>query len=71
MTVHRNFAIRFYPSHGSWTCVVQRLGADGMPLEPDVVTAAGATKEQALHAARLAATEPDVQKVLEEYELTQ
>ena len=48
MTEHRaNLRVRFYPAHGEWTCVVQRMGPDGMPAGADLVSATGATKAEA------------------------
>jgi len=68
MTVHRNLAIRFYPGRDAagWTCVVQRLGPDGMPEDPDVVSVSGSTKEEALQAAIAATNDPEVQEALRE-----
>jgi hypothetical protein len=43
---HANLRVRFYPHYGEWTCVVQRMGPDGMPAGDDVVSATGATKDE-------------------------
>jgi len=48
---HAHLRVRFYPTQGQWMCVVQRLGADGMPEGEDAVSAVGATKEAARDAA--------------------
>ena len=44
---HGNLVVRFYPAKGEWTCVVQRVDADGMPIGQDLVTASAATKDEA------------------------
>ena len=54
---HVNLRVWFYPSHDGpkWTCVVQRLGGDGMPLGGDVLSATGETRDEArLHALEVA-----------------
>jgi hypothetical protein len=61
---HSNLRVRFYPTHGEWTCIVQRLGADGMPEGADVVSAVGATKAEARDNAVAKATDADVQDAL-------
>ena len=61
---HANLRVRFYPGREAWACVVQRLGGDGMPLGPDVLSANGATRDAALQAAILVAKEEDVQAAL-------
>ena len=69
MSVHRNLAIRFYPGRDAdgWTCVVQRLGPDGMPEEPDLVSVRGSTKQEALQAAIAASSDPEVIEALREH----
>jgi hypothetical protein len=67
MSVHPKLRVRFYPAHGEWTCVVQQLGADGMPMDPDLVSASGPTKEDALRAAIQMAPDEDVESALREY----
>jgi hypothetical protein len=63
---HANLRVRFYPAQGQWTCIVQRLGADGMPEGDDVVSAAGATKAEARDNAVAKATDADVQDALKQ-----
>ncbi len=65
---HANLRVRFYPAHGQWTCIVQRLGADGMPAGDDVVSAVGTTKAEARDNAAAKATDADVQDALKAYE---
>ena len=69
MSEHRaNLRVRFYPNHGEWTCVVQRMGPDGMPAGADVVSAAGATRKDEARNRALAMTEDaDVREVLESH----
>jgi len=65
MTIHRSrFRVRFYPSHGTWTCIVQRVDAEGMPME-DVLTATGDSRDHSREAALTAATDPDVREAIE------
>ena len=66
MTDHRQLRVRFYPTAGKWLCVVQQLGADGMPAGDDVVSATGDSKEDARQAAIEATTDPDVAQLLRE-----
>jgi hypothetical protein len=61
---HVNLRVRFYPAHGEWTCVVQRMGGDGMPLEGDVVAAIGKTKDEARANAQAQAQDADVRDAL-------
>ncbi len=61
---HANLRVRYYPKSGQWSCVVQRMGADGMPVGGDVVSADGATKDEAREHALAATTDPEVQEVL-------
>jgi hypothetical protein len=63
---HANLRVRFYPTHGQWTCIVQRVGADGMPAGDDVVSAVGATKMDARDNAMAKAADADVQDALKE-----
>lgn len=65
---HSHLRVRFYPAHGEWMCVVQRLGGDGMPTGADVVSANGVTKDAALHAALADTVDPDVQAALHDLE---
>lgn len=60
---HGSLRVRFYPSHGEWTCIVQRVGPDGMP-ESDVVSATGGTKEEARNRALEESDDPEVHEVL-------
>lgn len=62
---HLNVRVRFYPGE-RWTCVVQRLGADGMPLGSDLVSATGEGKEGARQAAIEAVSDEAVRTVLRE-----
>ena len=65
MTERRaNLRVRFYPSHGEWTCVVQRMGPDGMPAGDDVVSSTGATKDEARDRALAMTDDPQVREVL-------
>jgi hypothetical protein len=67
MSGHSHLRVRFYPSQGEWTCVVQRLDADGMPQEPEVISAKGATKDAALDAAIADTADTSVQSALRDY----
>ena len=67
MTDHRRLRVRFYPTAGSWLCVVQQVGADGMPAGDDVVSATGASKEEAKQAAIEATRDPEVLQILREH----
>lgn len=65
MTELRNrLRVRFYPSQGMWTCVVQRMDAEGMPLE-DVLSAEGDSRDEARVAALAATADPDVRHAIE------
>ena len=59
-----NLRVRFYPGHGDWTCVVQRMGADGMPTGADVVSSTGATKDEARDRALAMTDDAEVREVL-------
>jgi hypothetical protein len=61
---HGVLRVRFYPGHGEWTCVVQRMGADGMPMGPDEVSATGPTREDARTHAIEAATDEEIREAL-------
>ena len=67
MSDHRQLRVRFYPTQDNWLCVVQQLGTDGMPAGADLVSATGATKNEAKDAALQATTDPDVIKTLNEH----
>ena len=60
---HGSLRVRFYPGHGEWTCIVQRVGADGMP-QADVVTAVGVTKDDARDKAWEQSDDAEVREVL-------
>lgn len=60
---HAHLRVRFYPGHDEWTCVVQRMGADGMPSD-DVVSATGKTRDEARAHARDQAPDDDVREAL-------
>jgi hypothetical protein len=62
---HANLRVRFYPSQGTWTCIVQRLGADGMPTGVDVLSSSGSSREEAWQHALEATEDPLVREVLE------
>jgi hypothetical protein len=65
MTERRSrLRVRFYPSHGTWTCVVQRVDAEGMPTE-DVLTATGDSREASRSAALAATEDPDIRAAIE------
>jgi len=61
---HANLRIRFYPHDGEWTCVVQCVDADGMPLGEDLIAANGATKEDARDHAWTSTLDPKVKQAL-------
>ena len=61
---HVNLRVRFYPGPDQWTCVVQRMGGDGMPVEGDVVSATGRTKDEARANAQAQAQDEDVRDAL-------
>ena len=61
---HGTLRVRFYPAHGEWTCIVQRVGPDGMP-EADVVSATGPTRADARDRARAQTGAAEVIQVLE------
>ena len=61
---HAHLRVRFYPGHDEWTCVVQRMGADGMPIGDDVVSAIGKTRDEARAKARDQAADEDVREAL-------
>jgi hypothetical protein len=64
MTEHRAILrVRFYPARGEWTCVVQRMGSDGMPAA-DVVSGTGPSKGDAWNRALAAAGDDDVRQAL-------
>jgi hypothetical protein len=65
---HANLRVRFYPSHGEWTCVVQRMGADGMPVGDDVISATGATKDDARDRAFELTDDSEVREALKPHE---
>jgi hypothetical protein len=64
---HADLVIRFYPRQGQWTCIVQRVDADGMPVGGDLVTATGATKEEARAQARASTADSGVIAALDAY----
>ena len=67
MTDRRQLRVRFYPTAGKWLCVVQQVGADGMPTGADVVSASGDSKEDARQAAIDATTDDEVQQILRDH----
>jgi hypothetical protein len=60
---HGRLRVRYYPGHDEWTCIVQRVGPDGMP-EADVVSATGATKDEARDKAWEQTDDPEVRGTL-------
>jgi hypothetical protein len=65
---HAILRVRFYPAHGEWTCVVQRMGADGMPAGDDLVSATAASKADAWDRAMAAAGDDEVRQALREHD---
>lgn len=61
---HARLRVRFYPHHGDWTVYVQRVDAEGMPLE-DVLSAHGQSRDEARANALASATDPEVRHALE------
>jgi hypothetical protein len=61
---HADLRVGFYPRQGQWTCVVQRVDSDGMPLGEDLVSATAATKEDARDRAWTSADDPQVKDAL-------
>lgn len=61
---HARLRVRFYPHHGEWTVYVQRVDAEGMPLE-DVMTAVGASKDDARTKALASTEDAEVREALE------
>ena len=65
MTEQRSrLRVRFYPSHGTWTCIVQRVDAEGMPLE-DVLSATGDSRDASRVAALAATQDPVIRQAIE------
>ena len=60
---HGSLRVRYYPGHDEWTCIVQRVGPDGMP-EADVVSGKGATKDEARDNAWTRSDDTEVHEVL-------
>jgi hypothetical protein len=67
MSDHRQLRVRFYPTQGNWLCVFSSSELTGMPAGADLVSATGATKNEAKDAALQATTDPDVIKTLNEH----
>ncbi|MEO7191266.1 MAG: hypothetical protein ABI051_09435 [Vicinamibacterales bacterium] len=63
---HSHLRVRFYPGHDGpkWTCVVQRLGGDGMPIGGDLISATGDTRDDARTHALEQAPDEDVREAL-------
>ena len=61
---HARLRVRFYPHHGERTAYVQRVDAEGMPLE-DVMTAVGASKDEARTKALASTEDAEVREALE------
>jgi len=66
---HANLRVRYYPTHGEWTCIVQRMGPDGMPEGGDVVSATGATKDEARDHAFALTEDADVREALKPHDV--
>lgn len=64
MEHHARLRVRFYPNHGEWTCYVQRVDAEGMPLE-DILSSKGTSKDDARAQALAATTDPEIREALE------
>jgi hypothetical protein len=64
MEHHARLRVRFYPHHGEWTCYVQRVDAEGMPLE-DVLSSTGTSKDNARENAIRATTDEEIRAALE------
>lgn len=64
---HARLRVRFYPHHGEWTLYVQRVDAEGMPIE-DVMSAVGPSKAEARARALEAATDPEIREAIESSE---
>lgn len=62
---HARLRVRFYPSHGEWTCYVQRVDNEGMPLE-DVMSSTGKTKDEARAQALAIAVDSEIRAALED-----
>jgi hypothetical protein len=62
---HHDLVVRFYPRKGAWMCVVQRVDADGMPIGGDLVSATGATKDEARGRAAAMADDPEIRDALQ------
>ncbi len=60
---HGSLRVRYYPHQGEWECIVQRVGPDGMP-EADVVSATGATKDEARDNAWANTDDEEVREIL-------
>jgi hypothetical protein len=60
---HARLRVRFYPHHGEWTVYVQRVDAEGMPLE-DVLSAVGSSKDDARAKALAATTDDEILQAL-------
>jgi hypothetical protein len=61
---HARLRVRFYPHHGDWTVYVQRVDAEGVPVE-DVLSAAGHSRDEARAKALAATSAPEVREALE------
>jgi hypothetical protein len=61
---HARLRVRFYPHHGEWTVYVQRVDAEGMPLE-DVLTAKGHSKDEARANALAATSDAEIRMALQ------
>ena len=66
---HSNLRVRFYPGSGQWTCIVQRMGADGMPAGDDVVSAVGPTKHEARDNAANKTDDDEVRQALNQHDV--
>ncbi len=61
---HARLRVRYYPSHGEWKVYVQRVDAEGMPLE-DVLSADGKSKDEARERALAATADGEIREALE------
>lgn len=60
-----NFRVRYYPHHGEWTVYVQRVDGEGVPIE-DILTAVGASKDEARAKALRMTTDAEIRATLEQ-----
>lgn len=65
MSEHRaRLRVRYYPSAKGWKLFVQRVDAEGVPVE-DVLSADGQSKDEAREHALASADDPQVRDAIE------